>query len=183
MDLNFDFALMFTLNQEGGFSDDPHDPGGATMDGITLAEFQAWFGHDQTVADLQAITPEQLHQIYMESYWVQVRGGDLPAGVDLSLFDMGVNAGPHRSIMILQAALGVTVDGIIGPHTVIAVNAIATEALIPALLKKLAKGQGDFYRSLATYRYFGKGWIARANARYNAAMSLLVSSNAIGKAM
>ncbi len=182
MDTDFAFSLMFTLNQEGGFSDDPHDPGGATMDGITLAEFQAWYGHDKTVADLKAITGEQLGQIYMESYWVQVRGGDLPAGVDLSVFDMGVNAGPKRSIELLQAVLGVTADGVLGPISLAALASVTANGVTLSVLKKLAKAQGDFYRSLSTYKYFGKGWIARANARYNAAAGLLVGPH-VGKAM
>ncbi len=178
MDNDFAPSLMFTLNQEGGFSDDPHDPGGPTFQGITLNEYRIWAGNPNlSVADLKAMTPEIVSGIYATSYWGPCFGGIVPAGIDLSVFDMGVNAGPHRSLVIMQTVLGVTADGIVGPKTLAALDGV----IVPSMLKKLAKAQGDFYRSLSTFRYFGKGWIARANARYNAAMGLLVGAHA-GKA-
>jgi lysozyme family protein len=173
---NFAAALLFTLKEEGGFSDDPHDPGGATMKGVTLTEYRAYFGQPKaTVAELKAITGEQVADIYQHKYWDGVRGDELPAGVDLSVFDMGVNAGPVTSIKILQRELAIKADGILGPKTLAEVR-----RQIPAtLIMWLESGQLRYYRSLTTFKYFGKGWINRTIARQAAAMSVLPPAGAV----
>jgi lysozyme family protein len=175
---NFDAALEFTLLQEGGFSDDPNDPGGPTMDGITLSEFQTWFGADKTVDDLKAITRDQASTIYQASYWEKVNGEELPSGVDLSMFDMAVNAGPTRSIQILQKELNVAVDGILGPITL----KVLLRNQPTAVISWLDTGQTRFYRSLSTFQYFGRGWLNRTEARYHAAMMLAIPIGPHGKA-
>lgn len=184
MDQNFEASLLFCLKQEGGFSDDPHDPGGATFEGITLAEFRDFIGaQTATAADLQNISPGMVSNIYYTNYWTVVEAPSiLPDGIDLSVFDMGVNAGPSRSIKLLQAALGVNADGVIGPLTLAALNDPGVVDDPVSLLRQLAHRQGDFYRSLSTFRYFGKGWITRANARFNAAVALLPNVMPQGKA-
>jgi lysozyme family protein len=183
-DQNFDISLMFTLKWEGGFSNDPHDPGGATMAGVTLSEFRIFTGNpNATVDDLVAITRVQLEDIYYINYWEVVRAADiLPDGIDLSVYDMAVNAGPSRSVKIMQKVLGngIAVDGVIGPQTEDAINSVVDDSL--GFLRKLAWGQGNFYRSLATYKYFGRGWINRANARFFAARALLPNPFITGKA-
>jgi lysozyme family protein len=183
MDRNFDLSLMFTLKWEGGFSNDPHDPGGATMEGVTLAEYRIFRGDPSiTVDQLKAITPQELEDIYYTNYWEVVRAPDiLPDGVDLSVYDMAVNAGPSRSLKIMQQVLGVTADGLIGPRTEAAILAISADTL--GFLRKLAWGQGQFYRSLPTYKFFGRGWINRANARFFAARALLPNPFPTAKAM
>lgn len=172
---NFDMSLSFTLKEEGGFSDDPQDPGGATMDGITLAEFQSWFGSDKTVDDLKNISPSQLEMIYEESYWNQVRGDELPAGVDCSMFDFAVNAGPHEAIKVLQRELAVVVDGILGPITM----GVLVRQMPMIVIDWLETGQLRFYRSLSTYRYFGKGWVNRTLARHAQSLALLPPAHAV----
>ncbi len=61
---NFAIALAFTLGQEGGWSDDPNDPGGATNQGITLATFRDWCGASQTVDDLRDMSHDTRDEIY-----------------------------------------------------------------------------------------------------------------------
>ena len=94
----FDACLAFTLVQEGGSVDDPADPGGATNMGITLATLRHW-DHDPALGpvDVQDMTRQTAAAIYRALYWNALRAGSLPAGVDLSTFDFGVNAGTRRS--------------------------------------------------------------------------------------
>jgi lysozyme family protein len=168
-DQNFSLSLQFTLAAEGGFSDDPNDPGGATMDGITLGEFRTYTGNSgATVDQLKAITTAIRDQIYRDDYWGPAYAAMLPAGVDLSVFDMGVNAGPVTSVKIMQRELAVTPDGIVGSITLAAVA-----RNMPDLIDWLETGQERYYRSLSGFQYFGRGWIARAQARQQAAQALV----------
>ena len=91
---NFGTCLAFTLKEEGGYSDDPADPGGATNMGITLATYRQW-ADNPNLAPLQVrdLSERTARAIYRSLYWNPLRADALPAGVDLSVFDMGVNAG------------------------------------------------------------------------------------------
>src|SRR6476659_2950754 len=91
---NFGTCLAFTLKDEGGYSDDPADPGGATNMGITLATYRQW-ADNPNLAPLQVrdLSERTARAIYRSLYWNPLRADALPAGVDLSVFDMGVNAG------------------------------------------------------------------------------------------
>src|SRR5437660_7856650 len=117
----FEVCLAFTLRAEGGYVDDPADPGGATNMGITLATFRQWSDDAELgPAQVQDMTERTARAIYRSLYWNPLRADALPAGVDLSVFDMGVNAGIWGSARLLQRALGFTGedgDGSIGPET------------------------------------------------------------------
>ena len=169
----FSICVAFTLNSEGGYVNNPADPGGATNLGITLTTYREW-------ADDPALGPRQLRgiakttaeAIYRSRYWNPLRADDLPAGVDLSVFDMGVNAGIWRSARLLQRAVGFAgsdVDGSIGPKTLAATARWSARSLID----ELAERQTDFYRALANFTVFGDGWLARTHARQRAALAML----------
>lgn len=174
----FAACLAFTLEQEGGFSDNPLDPGGATCHGITLATLRTWTG--DPVLGVQAvrdISPATVQAIYGADYWNRMRCDSLAPGLDLMVFDQGVNAGPARSVQLLQQALGFTgadVDGCVGPQTLGAAASADTATLIP----HLANLQGAYYRSLAEFGVFGAGWLARVDRRRRAAMAMLQSLTA-----
>ena len=113
---NFNPCLTFVLWAEGGYVDDPLDPGGATNLGITLGVLREWRHTAVTKSDVQNLTREEAGAIYRARYWNAIRGDELPAGVDLMVFDACVNLGPGRSARMLQAAVGVAQDGAIGPN-------------------------------------------------------------------
>ena len=168
MSNNFQACLAFTLQQEGGFVDDPYDPGGATNMGITLATFQR-YSPTATVADLQAIDQATVAMIYQFGYWQPSQAPAFAPGVDLMMFDMSVNAGPGRAAKLLQQCLGVAMDGDIGPITL-----AAAQAKDPiGLIKSLGSAQYWFYRDLSTWANFGRGWTARVKAREDAATALV----------
>ena len=136
---NFKRSLGEVLQSEGGYVNHKKDPGGHTNKGVTLRTFRFWYGPDRTVQDLKNITTQQVTRIYREGYWEKVRADELPLGLDLLLFDMAVNAGPGRAIKLLQAALGVTQDGVLGPITLGAIRKVKPEKL----LKDLARNASD----------------------------------------
>jgi lysozyme family protein len=153
---------------EGGWSDNPDDPGGATMEGITLDVYRE-FQNDPSLTgdDLKNIPDDVVAAIYQRDYWNATSCDDLHAGVDLMVFDMTVNSGSHGA-KILQAVIGTDIDGVIGPITITAANRINAVKLINAL----AVQQSEFYRSLPSFIYFGKGWLTRVHARQAAALSM-----------
>jgi lysozyme family protein len=169
----FDTCLAFTLREEGGYVDNPADPGGATNMGITLATYREWSDNPELgSAQVQDMTRRTAEAIYRSSYWNPLRADALPQGVDLSVFDMGVNAGIWRSARLLQQAIGFTgdeVDGCIGPETL-----GATAKCDPrTLVNDLAERQAKFYRSLADFDTFGAGWLNRTEARRAAALAMI----------
>jgi lysozyme family protein len=156
---NFNACLAFVLSAEGGYVDDPLDPGGATNLGITLRVLSEWRHTAVTKIDVQNLTREEAGAIYRARYWNVVRGDDLPVGVDLMVFDAGVNLGTGRSARMLQAAVGAAEDGAIGPETLGAVGHHDPSDLISTL----ANTREAYYRSLPTFSHFGAGWTARVN--------------------
>ncbi|MBN8901820.1 MAG: hypothetical protein J0H57_12360, partial [Rhodospirillales bacterium] len=100
-------CVAVTLSQEGGYVDDPRDPGGATNLGITRATLSAWRGQEVGKDEVRALPREEAVEIYRANYWLPARCGDMPAGIDLMVFDCGVNAGPRTAVRMLQRLLGV----------------------------------------------------------------------------
>lgn len=161
-------CLDIVLRHEGGFSNDPQDPGGATMMGITRATLAAWRGAPVTEEEVRALTEEEAREIYRANYWNVLRCDQLPAGLDLTVFDFGVNAGPGAGARLLQRALGVRADGAIGPITLAAARAAEPGACID----RLARLREDHYRGLPTFPRFGRGWLRRTDEVRRAAHAM-----------
>ena len=157
---NFDTCLAETLKWEGGWSNHKDDPGGPTMRGVIQRVYDAWRKRNGLPKrTVRQIEEHELQAIYRENYWQLVRGDELPAGVDLCVFDYGVNSGPSRSISHLQEVLGVKVDGNMGPVTIDAVNAADPVEIV----NKLCARRRKFLRQIKTYYVFGKGWERRVD--------------------
>lgn len=154
---NFDRALAAVLKSEGGFVNNPKDPGGMTNLGVTIKTWEAFVGRNVTEKEMRNLTPEMVGKMYQQKYWNAVKADDLPEGVDYLAFDFAVNAGPGRAAKLLQQAVGVTADGAIGPATLKAVAAMQPADLI----EKYSAAKEAFYRSLPTFETFGKGWLRR----------------------
>jgi lysozyme family protein len=152
---NFPVCLAFTLKEEGGLVDNPDDPGGLTNQGITLITFGWYFAGGATA--LRAIGSDQVNFIYQSGYWRPVGGDGLPRGVDLVVFDFGVNAGPGRSVIALETVAGTKRDGIDGPLTESAVAKLDPGVVID----KLTNLHEAFYRADPDFDEFGAGWLAR----------------------
>jgi lysozyme family protein len=150
---NYPTALAAVLRYEGGYSNHPADPGGATMKGVTQATYDAWRSkHGLSHQSVRSISQDEIEQIYRRDYWDRIHGDTLPSGLDLCVFDFAVNSGPSRAIRALQKVLGVRVDGVIGPQTLAAANAH------PKSCGELCDTRLSFMRGLKTWPVFGKGW-------------------------
>lgn len=156
----FQRCADIVLVHEGGFVDHPKDPGGATNMGITIGTLKEWRGTEVSVDDVSNLTREEAREIYRVRYWNPLNCDALPPGVDLVVYDFGVNAGPVRSAKMLQKLVGASEDGAVGPVTL---AAVATRA--PAdLVRAFSERRLDYYRSLGTWDTFGKGWTNRTLA-------------------
>jgi len=167
--------------REGGFVDDPDDPGGATKYGVTLATLRR-LGLDQSgdgridVADVKALTRQDAERIFVEHYFRAPRLGDLPAEIQPSIFDMYVNAGSNavRILQRLLTRMGFSVkdDGVIGPLTAGA-SRRARDAAPGYLVDAYGIARRNYYYALADARPASRkyartaaggkgGWILRA---------------------
>jgi hypothetical protein len=156
---NFEQCFYLVLKNEGGYVDNPSDPGGATNLGCTKATWEAWVGHPVTKDDIKALTPENVMPLYKAKYWDTVKGDDLPAGVDYAVFDFAINSGPSRAAKTLQSVLSTNPDGQIGPATLRALEASNPREIATAV----CEARLSFLQSLPTYANFGKGWSRRVS--------------------
>ena len=163
---NFEHCLAVTLVQEGGFSDDPQDPGGATNLGITQATLQAFRGAPVEADDVRSLSQREATEIYRANYWLPARCGDMPRGLDLMVFDFAVNAGPRTAVRCIQRIAGVKDDGSVGPMTLAAL----ARADQTALISDMAKARLSYYQALPTWGRFGKGWANRVRQVEQAAL-------------
>lgn len=157
-------ALALVLAHEGGFSNHPADPGGATNRGITQRVYDAYRkSRGLAVRSVRYISDDEVADIYNKNYWQLIKGDRLPAGLDYAVFDFAVNSGVSRAVKFLQKGLGFVgddVDGIIG---------LRTEARIDAAMRKneelvisnYCADRLTFVRGLSTFNVFGKGWTRR----------------------
>jgi lysozyme family protein len=157
MNQNFDKALAAVLVHEGGYVNNPKDPGGMTNLGCTKAVWEEHCGHPVDEKAMRALTPADVGPLYKRNYWDKVKGDELPSGVDYVVFDAAINSGAGRAAKWLQACVGVEPDGGIGPKTLAAVQAFDAEQLV----KDYSKRRLSFLMDLPTWSTFGKGWYRR----------------------
>lgn len=150
------------LKSEGGYSDNPKDPGGATNLGVTKKAWEDYVGHAVSKQDIKNLTVDLVRPFYKARYWDACKCDGLPSGLDYLVFDTCVNAGPGRAIKLLQKVLNLQADGVFGLKTM---NAVAqyTGHPLDTLIQTYTKARIAFYESLPTFGTFGKGWVARAN--------------------
>lgn len=166
---NFEQCLALVLKSEGGFVNNPKDPGGMTNLGVTKKVWEDWVGHPVDEAAMRALGPQDVAPLYKQNYWDKIKGDSLPLGVDYACFDLAVNSGVGRAAKILQQAVGVSADGAIGPATLDAVEAhnprqVATEVCDLRL---------KFLQNLPTWDTFGRGWGRRVSEVEEAAFKMV----------
>lgn len=167
---NFKDCLNTTLKYEGGYSNHPNDPGGATQRGVTQARYTT-YRNDSGLSNrsVRLLTEDEVLDIYRKYYWTVVKGDSLPSGVDLCVFDYAVNSGPSRSAKHLQEILGVERDGQIGPETLKAVHRVDASTLVKALCDRRLR----FVKSLRIYKTFGRGWSRRIKGIRKTGLSMV----------
>jgi len=162
-------ALQLVLAHEGGFSDHPQDPGGATNKGITQAVYDGYrTSNGLATRSVRSITNAEVAAIYDQQYWDRANCDRLPAGLDYAVFDYAVNSGVSRAAKDLQRQLGVKADGVIGMGTLAAAEGADTQGVINGLCDRRMR----FLRSLRTFGTFGRGWTTRVEGVRRAALEL-----------
>lgn len=156
---NFERSNALVLSSEGGFVNDPQDPGGATNLGVTIGTARALnldINHDGKVdiVDIKLLKPADAAKVYKAFYWDKVSGDHLPAGLDYAVFDFAVNSGVSRAATFLQRIAGVKEDGVIGMATLAALAKLNTKSVI----NQLMNDRLVFLMRLPTWVRFGDGW-------------------------
>lgn len=154
--MTFDTVFERVIGIEGGYTNDPNDPGGETKWGISKRSYPRLIIKD--------LTREQAKEIYLEDFWKPIDGDSLPDSVAYQLFDFAVNSGIQTAIRHLQKAIGVADDGFFGPVSKQALNDF-TE---PIIIMKLNAERLEFMTKLKNWQFDGKGWARRIaqNLRY-----------------
>jgi lysozyme family protein len=155
--MNWNRCFVLLLQSEGGYSDDPKDPGGRTNLGVTQSVWESWVGRTSNEKEMRNLVPVDVEPLYKRKYWDACRCDDLPTGLDYVVFDFAVNSGVGRSIKTLQSCVDATVDGQIGKMTLDAVSKFPPDVTI----FRFSDAKVKFYESLPTFSTFGKGWLER----------------------
>ena len=156
--MTFDEAFERLMGHEGGYVNDPQDPGGETNWGISKRSYPD--------VDIKALTREGAKAIYLRDFWSRIHADELHDGVAFQTFDFAINSGIETAVRKLQASVGVADDGYWGPVTEAAVAAMSESDVIMLFVAERL----DFWTRLSTWPAFGKGWARRAaqNLRYGA---------------
>lgn len=156
--LDFDEVFNRVVGIEGGYVNDPQDPGGETKFGISKRSYPD--------VDIGALTVDGAKLIYRRDFWDPLVADRLPASVVYELFDFAVNSGIATAVRYLQRALGVADDGNFGPASKAAAAGCGEAALIMALVAERL----DFMTRCKNWDHAGKGWTRRIarNLRFSA---------------
>jgi len=166
---NYSKCLNLILHHEGGYVNHPKDPGGETNLGVTKRVYEEWGG----TKDMKDLTVEDVAPIYEKNYWGRLKCDKLPPGLDLCVFDFGVNAGTGRAAKYLQRMIGSAADGAIGPNTLYKVKEyVGAEGLAPTIHDYQTARQ-KYYESLSTFETFGRGWTRRVDETTEAALEMI----------
>lgn len=173
---NFKACLDLLLIDEGGWVDhDPGTQGPPTNKGITLDAFRKWhqdLGVHPCITllgptDLRSISDQDTAKFYWQLFWTPLKAEQLPKGLDYALFDAAVMSGQERAVKWLQDALGITMDGVIGPQTLEAAQSADNDTV-----KKLCAARSDFLKMQPMFTK-NPGWLPRVNRVEQAACKWL----------
>lgn len=150
----FSEALEILLETEGGYVNDPDDPGGETNHGITVAVARQNGYH----GPMRSIPMSIVEHIYKKKYWDVCKCDDLPSTIRFEVFDTAVNQGPVMAAKFLQRALRINDDGVIGQRTIMTARQMKPEFLDVRFYVERMK----HYLALGNFKHYGRGWTRRA---------------------
>ena len=169
MQANYDKCLETILHHEGGYVNHPKDPGGETNLGVTKRVSEEFGG----TKDMKDLTVEDVAPIYKKGYWDKMKGDELPNGLDLCVFDFGVNAGPGRAAKYLQTMIGTVADGGIGPNTLAKLKEYVDEHGLAKSIDNYQEARQAYYEKLSTFATFGRGWTRRVDETTQLAKTMI----------
>lgn len=140
-------AIDILIELEGGYVNNPNDPGGETKYGISKRSYPN--------EDIRNLTVQRAHELYKRDFWDKIKGDLVPWPMNLLLFDMAVHSGPDRAIKTAQKAFKLTQDGVIGPRTLNALKAATVDSCADFMRERLS------FLSSLNKPYYINGWINR----------------------
>lgn len=171
---DFTIAFQLMIAHEGGYVNDPDDPGGETYKGVARKIHSKWNGW--TTVDMlkrQTSFPanldkdpdlqEAITDFYRVTFWDKMKGDQIAdQAVANSIFDFGVNAGMGTSASLAQLVIGAKTDGVIGPKSIAELNAFNSEHFLAAFtVAKIARYVSIVKKRPTSRKYF-YGWVLRA---------------------
>lgn len=167
-------AFRKTIENEGGYSNDPDDPGGETYKGVARKMHSKWIGwHIIDLLKQQPNFPENIAQnaeireevgtFYLNLFWNKMQGDDLQnQAVAESIFDFGVNAGLVTAISLAQMVVGAKADGVAGPETLRKINEFDPGYFLASFTVAKIARYINIVKKRPTSRKYFYGWIIRA---------------------
>lgn len=159
-------SVAWVVGWEGGYTDDPGDPGnwtgGAIGVGSLLGTKYGISAAAYPTMDIPNLTVAEAQMLYARDYWTPIRGDRLTSALAMVVFDGAVTSGVAQSGQWLQVVLGVTMDGVIGPETLAAAGAYPNgnaELCWEVLAQRVAANGCD-----PNFNVFGLGWSRRTSA-------------------
>lgn len=147
--MTFDECFQKLLIHEGGYVNDRRDGGGETKFGISKRAYP--------LVDIANLTTERAKAIYLRDYWGPAGCDAVPDSIRMPLFDTAVNSGVRRAVCTLQQCVGETVDGILGPRTLQAIQSMPAQRLAA----RFNGARLAFMTDLSDWPVFGRGWAKR----------------------
>lgn len=148
---------------EGGWANNPNDPGGATMMGVTLTTFRRFYGHERTASELKHITDEQWKRI-MKTFWDRCKADQIKnQSIAEMLVDWHINAGV-AAIKSWQKSALLDADGIIGPKSLVILNSPQASVVFSRMKDTREAYYYSLARSNPTLRAFLDGWLRRTKS-------------------
>lgn len=166
----FDVGLGWLVKAEGGFVNDPNDPGGATNLGVSLRavklrdadrdgalDFDLDNDGDVDEWDIRLVSLAKAGEFYRADYWNAAGCPQLPAGLDVAVLDSAVLQGPRTAVALLQLALKVTPDGLMGPRTAAAARSLPLAVALPRF-----QAERVVRMTIApAWKHYARGWVKR----------------------
>lgn len=164
--MDFDKAFDRLMGNEGGYSNNPVDPGGETNWGITWPVLREAIASNiiPVGTTIASLTRDQAKAIYYAFFWLRGQMNQYDGAISFQAFDAAVNHGIPRAVKLLQKAAGVKLDGEVGPVTVAAIKS----KRVTDMLALFIAARLEFWTDLSTWSTFGRGWAKRcvADIRY-----------------
>ena len=162
MIMDFNQAFDRLIGHEGSYSNNPQDPGGETMWGVTerVARVNGYTG------PMSMLSRERAKAIAKVAYWDRIQADGYDGAIGFQVFDAAYNHGIENAVRFLQRAAGVADDGRVGPITLAAIKRMS----VTDVLSRFNAERLEFYTKLSTWDTFGKGWARRiaGNLKYQA---------------
>lgn len=159
---DFEKALAFTLKWEGGFVDNPNDPGGRTNKGITQSTYNAYLMRNDQ--DVKNISDREVREIYYKNYWLASKANQFVLPLAIAHFDTAVNFGVSGATQFLQEVLGLPTDSIFGPKTQALATAHNNLETALAICEARKAYRHKRVAENITQGQFLKGWLNRDTA-------------------